>query len=100
MLLPASLFLQASLPFDCIHTACVGAPVVAFVPAVACVLEVVRGHDIAISLMLLVADVTFVACDCCSLHPDLAGSFTVAGFLEVPEGFLLLVSLLLLTFLV
>ncbi len=32
MLLPASLFLQASLAFDGIH--CVGSPVVAFIPAV------------------------------------------------------------------
>jgi hypothetical protein len=50
--------------------------------------------------MLLVADVNVVACDCCCLHPDLASSIAVAGVLDVPEGFLLLVSLLLLTFLV
>ncbi len=55
----------ASIPaFDCAHTACVDAPVVACVPAV------VSGHDIAVSLMLLVADVTVVASDCCCLHSD------------------------------
>jgi hypothetical protein len=52
----ASFSVFASIPaFDCIHTACLGAPVVAYIPAVACVTAVVSGHDIAVSLMLLVA---------------------------------------------
>ncbi len=35
----------ASIPaFDCIHTSCVGAPVVAYIHAVACVHAVVSGH--------------------------------------------------------
>ncbi len=54
------------------------------------------GHDIAVSLMLLVADVTVVTAVACIQTVILA----VAGVLEVPDGFLLLVSLLLLTFLV
>jgi hypothetical protein len=61
----------ASIPaFDCIHTACVGAPVVAYNSAVACVPAVACGHDIDVSLMLLVAGVTVVASDCCCLLLD------------------------------
>ncbi len=67
----ACLTVFASIPaFDSVHTACVVAPVVAYIPAVGCVPAVVSGHDIAVSLMLLVADVTVVACDCCFLLPD------------------------------
>jgi hypothetical protein len=44
MLLAASRFLQASLPY------CFVGPVVAFIPAVACVPAVARGHDIAFIL--------------------------------------------------
>jgi hypothetical protein len=43
----------ASIPaFDCVHTACVGAPVVSYIPAVACVPAVVSGHYTAVSLLL------------------------------------------------
>jgi hypothetical protein len=91
----------ASIPaFDCVHTACVGATVVAYIPAVACLPAVGSYHDIAGSLMLLVADVTVVASDCCCLHPDCGRHSCCSGVLEVPEGFLLLVNLLLLMFLV
>ncbi len=58
----------ASIPaFECVHTACDGAPVVA---------------------------------SCCCLHPDCGRHSCCVGVLEVPVGFLMLVSLLLLPFLV
>ncbi len=47
----AGFIVFASIPaFDCVHTACVGAPVVSYISAVACIPAVVSGHDIAVSL--------------------------------------------------
>jgi hypothetical protein len=48
MLLPASLFLQASLIWW--RPYCVGSAVVAFIPAVGCIPTVVSGHYIAVIL--------------------------------------------------
>jgi hypothetical protein len=52
MLLPASLFLQGSL---LLIAYCVGGPVVASIPAVACVPAVVSSHDIASFKFLMVS---------------------------------------------
>ena len=78
------------------HPYCIGDPVVAFIPAVACFSAVVIGNDIAVILNVaccwrtVVACLTVVAC-----IQTAAGILAVAG---VPDGFLLLVSLLLLRF--
>jgi hypothetical protein len=61
MLLPASLFLLASL-FFCWRPYCVGSPAVAFIPSLACVPDVVGGYVIAV--ILPVAGVTAAACYC------------------------------------
>ncbi len=44
------------------HPWCIGCPVVAFTPAVACIPAVVSNHDIAVILAVTVAGVTVVAC--------------------------------------
>jgi hypothetical protein len=48
-----------------------GGPVVAFIPAVACIPAVVRGHDIAVILNVACCwRYCCGLCHCCCLHPD------------------------------
>ncbi len=60
----------------CKDPCCVGCPVVAFIPAVACVPADVSGHDIAVILNLACCwRYCCCLCHCCCLHPVCGQAF-------------------------
>jgi hypothetical protein len=74
----------------CWRPYCVGGPLVAFIPAIACDTDVVGVHAIAVKKSsLIVAGVTDVACisavSCIQAVTDIPA---IAGVLSVPDGFM------------
>ncbi len=60
----------------------VGGPVVAFLPAVACIPADVSSHDIAVIINVVCCwHYCCWLCHCCCLHPTVAGILAVAGVL-------------------
>jgi hypothetical protein len=78
-----------SIPAFCCHPYCDSSPVVAFIPAEVKIMILLS------SLLLIVAGVTVVACGVTAVAciQTVAGIFAVAGVLLLPDGLLLLVSL-------